>query len=240
VAKKHKHEEHVNHERWLVSFADMMTLLFALFVVLYAMSVVDLDKASLIKKSIRFYFHIEGDGATQTEGNFSDGAGSDLLDGVDLVTAQAGGMKEFLKDLDAYQESNGRSLEVVINDDSISVAAPLTEFFVEGEVATLRSGAYDMLADLCTKSMEFTSEIRVIIEYDFAPFPTPKGIIQSDDAVAMRLNKLGRMLVALPRIESSAVRREYYEFPESRTPRRALGWERRAIMRLVFSTSSGG
>ena len=28
------HEEHENHERWLVSYADFMTLLFALFVVL--------------------------------------------------------------------------------------------------------------------------------------------------------------------------------------------------------------
>ena len=35
--KKHQHvEEHENHERWLISFADYMTLLFALFVVLYA------------------------------------------------------------------------------------------------------------------------------------------------------------------------------------------------------------
>src|SRR4051794_18437506 len=39
-----EHEEHVNHERWLVSYADMLTLLFVLFVVLYAMSNVDKAK----------------------------------------------------------------------------------------------------------------------------------------------------------------------------------------------------
>ena len=39
-----EHEEHVNHERWLVSYADMLTLLFVLFVVLYSMSNVDKAK----------------------------------------------------------------------------------------------------------------------------------------------------------------------------------------------------
>ena len=39
--KKHHHEEHENDERWLVSFADMMTLLFALFMVLFAISSVN-------------------------------------------------------------------------------------------------------------------------------------------------------------------------------------------------------
>jgi chemotaxis protein MotB len=39
-----EHEEHVNHERWLVSYADMLTLLFVLFVVLFSMSSVDKDK----------------------------------------------------------------------------------------------------------------------------------------------------------------------------------------------------
>jgi len=39
-----EHEEHVNHERWLVSYADMLTLLFVLFVVLYSMSSVDKKK----------------------------------------------------------------------------------------------------------------------------------------------------------------------------------------------------
>jgi chemotaxis protein MotB len=43
-ARKHEEEEHENHERWLVSYADMMTLLLVLFVVLYAMSQVDKEK----------------------------------------------------------------------------------------------------------------------------------------------------------------------------------------------------
>jgi chemotaxis protein MotB len=40
--RKHvAHEEHENHERWLVTYADMLTLLMVLFIVLFAMSAVD-------------------------------------------------------------------------------------------------------------------------------------------------------------------------------------------------------
>src|SRR5271154_4213119 len=39
--RKVKHPEHVNHERWLVSYADFITLLFAFFVVMFAVSQVD-------------------------------------------------------------------------------------------------------------------------------------------------------------------------------------------------------
>ncbi len=41
---KKKHPEHVNHERWLVSYADFITLLFAFFVVLFASSQSDKKK----------------------------------------------------------------------------------------------------------------------------------------------------------------------------------------------------
>jgi chemotaxis protein MotB len=51
--KKHEeHEEHENHERWLVSGFDMMTLLFVLFVVLFAMSQVDKDKFAALAKGL--------------------------------------------------------------------------------------------------------------------------------------------------------------------------------------------
>jgi chemotaxis protein MotB len=43
--KRHEeHEEHVNHERWLVTYADMLTLLMVLFIVLFAISQVDQKK----------------------------------------------------------------------------------------------------------------------------------------------------------------------------------------------------
>jgi chemotaxis protein MotB len=51
--KKHEeHEEHENHERWLVSGFDMMTLLFVLFVVLFAMSKVDEQKFAALAKGM--------------------------------------------------------------------------------------------------------------------------------------------------------------------------------------------
>jgi len=51
--KKHEEEEHENHERWLVSYADMLTLLFALFVVLYSMSQVDITKFNAFSEGLQ-------------------------------------------------------------------------------------------------------------------------------------------------------------------------------------------
>lgn len=52
MAKK-KHEEHENHERWLVSYADFITLLFAFFVVMYSISAVNEGKFRTVSESIK-------------------------------------------------------------------------------------------------------------------------------------------------------------------------------------------
>jgi chemotaxis protein MotB len=62
MAKKHKHEEHENHERWVISYADLVTLLFALFVVLYASSRVDTNKLAQTSESMRWALHFKGEG----------------------------------------------------------------------------------------------------------------------------------------------------------------------------------
>jgi len=52
MARK-KHEEHANHERWLVSYADFITLLFAFFVVMFATSQSDKAKAQQFADSVK-------------------------------------------------------------------------------------------------------------------------------------------------------------------------------------------
>ena len=51
MARKKKHEEHVNHERWVISYADFVTLLFAFFVVMFAVSQVDSKKVGRFTQS---------------------------------------------------------------------------------------------------------------------------------------------------------------------------------------------
>lgn len=51
--RKHKHEEHENHERWLVSYADFITLLFAFFVVMYSVSSVNIGKYRTVSESLK-------------------------------------------------------------------------------------------------------------------------------------------------------------------------------------------
>ncbi len=73
--KKHHHEEHENHERWLVSGYDMMTLLFAVFVVLFAISSTNVCKVKELTKSLQEAFSgpvLSGGQAMMDRGNQSE------------------------------------------------------------------------------------------------------------------------------------------------------------------------
>jgi chemotaxis protein MotB len=53
VARKQRHPEHENHERWLVSYADFITLMFAFFVVMFASSQTDKARAQRVSDSVK-------------------------------------------------------------------------------------------------------------------------------------------------------------------------------------------
>lgn len=57
MARKKKHEEHENHERWLVSYADFITLLFAFFTSMYAISSVNQGKFRVLSESLAVAFN---------------------------------------------------------------------------------------------------------------------------------------------------------------------------------------
>lgn len=52
MARRKREEEHENHERWLVSYADFITLLFAFFVVMYALSTINEGKYRILSDSM--------------------------------------------------------------------------------------------------------------------------------------------------------------------------------------------
>ncbi len=52
MARRKKHEEHVNHEAWAIPYGDLVTLLLAFFVVMYAMSSVNEGKYRVLSDSL--------------------------------------------------------------------------------------------------------------------------------------------------------------------------------------------
>jgi chemotaxis protein MotB len=77
-AKKHEEEEHENHERWLVSYADMVTLLMCLFIVLYAISQVDKAKFAALASGLSSSF---GAPITAEDSN-ATGSSASVLQGL--------------------------------------------------------------------------------------------------------------------------------------------------------------
>lgn len=79
-----QHEEHVNHEAWVIPYADMLTLLMALFLVMFAVGRVDAEKFEAVSESLRANF-----GGTGQIAPF--GAGPGILDGPGIGGSGIGG-----------------------------------------------------------------------------------------------------------------------------------------------------
>jgi chemotaxis protein MotB len=87
MARRHKHEEHANHEAWAIPYGDLITLLLAFFVVMYAMSSVNEGKYRVLSDSLVAAFN----GAPKTMepiqvGEKQSGPGTDPA--INLVQAQ--------------------------------------------------------------------------------------------------------------------------------------------------------
>ncbi len=109
--KKHKHPEHENLERWLISYADFITLLFATFVVLYALSQVDIRDFKTLENSIREAFAapsvIQGNDGMMQESSDS------LFDSAQADSMVTPLMMEYLSQ--KYEEQAMREIEREIN-----------------------------------------------------------------------------------------------------------------------------
>jgi chemotaxis protein MotB len=85
--ERRRRDDHAGHERWMVSYADFITLLFALFATLYALSTVDAMKLSSLVDSMKQAFDSRAVGVSANgRGILSGGQRPDLA----MVTGPGG------------------------------------------------------------------------------------------------------------------------------------------------------
>lgn len=98
MARRKKHEEHTNHEAWAIPYGDLVTLLLAFFVVMYAMSSVNEGKYRILSDSLVAAFR----GTPQTVepiqvGSKQVGSGADLKMSIVQQQTLAGQPRQMLE-----------------------------------------------------------------------------------------------------------------------------------------------
>jgi chemotaxis protein MotB len=193
--RRKKHEEHANHEAWAIPYGDLVTLLLAFFVVMYAISSVNDGKYRLLSDSLNAAFRGT---PTTTDvvqvGEKQLGSGADLrMSIVQQVTLQGqprsllnppkpvlAGVDERTRELREMAEEVERAMASLIDadlvavrrhDDSIEVEIKTDILFPSG-VATVSAGATPVLAQLATTLRPFTNPIRVEGYTDDRPIRT--------------------------------------------------------------------
>ncbi len=172
MAKKHKHEEHENHERWVISYADLMTLLFALFVVMYASSRVDTSKLAKTSESMRWALHFKGEGgatklkvfrAQPAEGGCMTGVGAEA---AGPSSAQKKAIEETRKKLEKalkpflLRNVKNPGVKIEVENGKLRIRLAAHGFF-DPASASLRPEALAVLDAISTEVAESPQLIRV-------------------------------------------------------------------------------
>ncbi|MBN2244055.1 MAG: OmpA family protein [Acidobacteria bacterium] len=139
MGRRRKEEEHENHERWLVSYADFITLLFAFFTTLYAISTVDAQKMGQMVYSMKQSFDpgmFESGGSSIMPGGGGEGstpsaeviskinmqAGLELREAILTRSGVSGSVLSGKKDLNKLK----RSIESLLGSDKDKSAVHVT------------------------------------------------------------------------------------------------------------------
>lgn len=80
--RREEHEEHTSHERWLVTYADMITLLMVLFIVMFAMSQVDQKKFNELKQGLTAGFGGDSPAVLQNSSSILPDSGSATVQSI--------------------------------------------------------------------------------------------------------------------------------------------------------------
>lgn len=184
MAKKQIHEEHENHERWLVSYADFITLLFAFFVVMYSTSRVDNKRVNEVVKSIKFAMHFKGEGGVDVmpifEGPVSEGGCVSAIESerlnlrqIESVEALRQRMEKKFKGLVIEKPNSTGAVTLHVEGRKLMIRLSVAHFF-DPTHAVLRPEVIPVLDAMAAELIKFRRPIRVEGHTDDAPMTNPR------------------------------------------------------------------
>lgn len=168
MAKKKLEQAHENLERWLVSYGDFITLLFATFVVLYALSQIDLTEFAALEDSIRKAFNAPS--ILEGSDSILDSKGVSILEASAADSTIAPLMLEYISQ--KYEDQSFEDIKDAINQmskngDMEGIDAQLTD---KGLLITMKNDLlfYSGSATLTDKAMKTLDNVGVLIGEKFA------------------------------------------------------------------------
>jgi len=166
---KKKHEgEHDNLERWLLTYADLITLLLGLFVILYAMSKVDAEKFRAVAGALNKVFNV---GKPQHQGGVLPKLPkpTDALNENEEKALFA--LKNHIAELLQSSAERGLNVEMTINERGLVIHLSEQLFFDSGR-ADLKPEGQRSLDQVAVALLEIPNEIRIEGHTDDVPIHT--------------------------------------------------------------------
>ena len=178
MGKKKHEEEHENHERWLVSYADFITLLFAFFVVMYSVSRVDNKRLSQAADSIKWALHFNGTGGVGQlpifEGPPSEGGTVMSAASGSLTQAQAQAVENFRRKIEnrirpfLMQRPGPTAVTLSVEGQRVMVRLAAADFFDAGQ-AVLRPQILPLLDAIAEEVVPIERPLKVEGHTDDSP-----------------------------------------------------------------------
>lgn len=168
MAKKEKHAEHVNMERWLVSYADFVTLMFILFIIMFAFSQVDIEKYKKVAASLAGEFGGTTNPLMEFEGT---GAGEAELESILQSENQV--LVELATEIRRYSEEKGTGSNISLRTDERGLHISITGTVLYNDAsATLTAESKDFIDTIFDKLMALPNNILIEGHTDNRPIRT--------------------------------------------------------------------
>jgi len=130
MVRKNRQEDHENVERWLITYADLITLLLAFFVMMYAISKQDAEKYRSVSKHLKAIF--------LSHSSTVEGGGVRAQERMDENEILRGEIEKGIEELKASKGLN--QISVFIDERGIVIRILDRAFFDEGR-AELKENA---------------------------------------------------------------------------------------------------